>query len=243
MEETYQGYVIQSIPYLETDAIITLLTERHGLISFKARGIAKITSKNNPSCQLYTFGEYLLDSKLEDGNRVLRTGQILFYPQEAMTNIQFNALLGLFAEGIRRLELDNFDDPFNQFDWVARNYHQETHSMTLALVILGQFINWSGSALEVDHCVNCGSSKQIVSVVLSEGGFICQSCNQELHFPLNEPDYIRSIRLIMKAKVQNTVSFKIDLRYGFRFLPQFFEYLSDMVGVNFKSREVLQSVL
>ena len=46
MKEKFRGYVIDSIDYKDNDSIVTILSE-DGLISLKARGSKKITSKMN----------------------------------------------------------------------------------------------------------------------------------------------------------------------------------------------------
>ena len=58
MSKIYQGIILKVVPYKESDAIVTLLTKEEGFISFKARGVFKINSKNASSLQLYTIGEY-----------------------------------------------------------------------------------------------------------------------------------------------------------------------------------------
>ena len=60
MSKIYQGIILKVVPYKESDAIVTLLTKEEGFISFKARGVFKINSKNASSLQLYTIGEYKL---------------------------------------------------------------------------------------------------------------------------------------------------------------------------------------
>ena len=80
MSEIYQGIILKVVPYKESDAIITLLNKEEGLISFKARGIFKINSKNASSLQLYTIGEYKLESKLDYSNKTLSSSSIIYFP-------------------------------------------------------------------------------------------------------------------------------------------------------------------
>ena len=58
-EYIVQGFVIKTVDYKEYDAIITCLTS-DGIISFIAKGVNKLTSKNRVSCTLYSFSEFTL---------------------------------------------------------------------------------------------------------------------------------------------------------------------------------------
>lgn len=243
MVETLHGIIIQVIPYRDQDAIITLLNPLKGLVSFKARGVGKITSKNSPSCQLFSEGEYVVDFAQEDGHRTLRTAELVYYPKIVLESIQASSIFQLLAEGIIKLDLDRFEEAYFSLYFLLHHFHEKTHGLTVALIILGQFLHWSGSAIEMDRCVNCGTQKQIVAVSMSEGGLLCHSCQTELGSPLDSPEYIRNFRLVMRATVDKNELFKVDPSHGFRMMNALFEHLKEMVGIDFKSQEVLKQIL
>ena len=55
---TTQGLVLRVSPYNETDAMLTILTARHGKISAKARGLRRKNSPLIAPCQLLSFSEF-----------------------------------------------------------------------------------------------------------------------------------------------------------------------------------------
>ncbi len=60
MYMTIQGIVLRVTDYNDRDALLTLLTRRHGKLTVKARGLRR---KNNPliaPCQLLSYGEFTL---------------------------------------------------------------------------------------------------------------------------------------------------------------------------------------
>ena len=60
MYMTVQGIVLRVTDYNDRDALLTLLTTRHGKLTVKARGLRR---KNNPlvaPCQLLAYGEFTL---------------------------------------------------------------------------------------------------------------------------------------------------------------------------------------
>ena len=70
-ELVVSGIVIKSIPYGENDAIISCLSA-DGIITFKARGILKPSSKNMSSCLMYAYSEFTLEEKKGNNSKLNR---------------------------------------------------------------------------------------------------------------------------------------------------------------------------
>ena len=107
MEWTIKGIIIKSSVYKESDAILTCLSREYGLVSFKARGVLKVTSKNASSCQLYTIGEYHLTGKNEYGHKILTSVDGIKYPSALFDNGHYLALFAFLSEAILKLELED----------------------------------------------------------------------------------------------------------------------------------------
>jgi DNA repair protein RecO (recombination protein O) len=60
MYMTVQGIVLRVTDYNERDALLTLLTEKHGKITVKARGLRRKNSPLVAPCQLLAYGEFTL---------------------------------------------------------------------------------------------------------------------------------------------------------------------------------------
>lgn len=57
---TIQGIVLRVTDYSERDALLTLLTRRHGKLTVKARGLRRKNSPLTAPCQLLAYGEFTL---------------------------------------------------------------------------------------------------------------------------------------------------------------------------------------
>lgn len=57
---TVRGLVLRVTTYNDTDALLTLLTENHGKLTVKARGLKKKNSPLVAPCQLLALGEFTL---------------------------------------------------------------------------------------------------------------------------------------------------------------------------------------
>lgn len=60
MYMTIQGIVLRVTEYKEHDALLTLLTGRHGKLTIKARGLRRKNSPLVAPCQLLAYGEFTL---------------------------------------------------------------------------------------------------------------------------------------------------------------------------------------
>ena len=60
MYMTVQGIVLRVTDYNERDALLTLLTEKHGKITVKARGLRRKNSPLVAPCQLLAYGEFTI---------------------------------------------------------------------------------------------------------------------------------------------------------------------------------------
>ena len=60
MYMTIQGIVLRVTDYNERDALLTLLTTRHGKLTVKARGLRRKNSPLVAPCQLLAYGEFTI---------------------------------------------------------------------------------------------------------------------------------------------------------------------------------------
>lgn len=57
---TIQGLVLRVTPYNDTDALLTVLSQKHGKLTVKARGLRRKNSPLIAPCQLLAYGEFVL---------------------------------------------------------------------------------------------------------------------------------------------------------------------------------------
>lgn len=57
---TVQAVVLRVVDYNDRDALLTLLTQKHGKLTVKARGLRRKNSTLTAPCQLLAYGEFVL---------------------------------------------------------------------------------------------------------------------------------------------------------------------------------------
>lgn len=242
MEWTIKGIIIKSSVYKESDAILTCLSREYGLVSFKARGVLKVTSKNAGSCQLYTIGEYHLTGKNEYGNKILTNVDVIKYPSALFDNGDYLSLFAFLSEAILKLELEDNQliKIYDVFAYLLNNINKGYSLLGASLIIFKYLFDFSGLHLQVDECSRCGNKKNIVGIAFNDGGFICVRCaSNTLGFKEYPAQYLKLFRYIQKAEIENVFALPVEGRDGYLILVSFFNYLEESIGIYFKSKEIL----
>lgn len=240
MQKIYQGIILKSVPYKESDAIITLLTKEEGLISFKARGIHKINSKNASLVQLYTIGEYKLDEKTDYSNKTLISGSSLYFPLVIYEDLKYSCLLSFISETIINFK-DEYSEAYEIIETVIRNL-DKIDILTMTLMVQKYILKWNGVIFEVDKCVKCGS-KSIEVFNFENGGFLCKKCMKGYNFSISNLSYLKTIRIVLKANIENIFSYQVDEIIGHKILIDLFKYIENNLGVYHKTKDMLLMVM
>lgn len=180
---TVKGIVIRSQKYSDFDRLITVITEEHGKVFFKACGINSLKSKNAAACSLYTYSEFVIRQNGE--HAYLVRSSALYYPLRRGCDLTRLSLAGYFAQ----LAMDTV-------------YDVETSASVLKLMVNALFVlskkdrdadlvkavfelrllTALGYAPLLDGCSSCG--KELTSVRgmyfhWLEGDLLCEDCLPE----------------------------------------------------------------
>ena len=177
---TVKGLVVKSTKYSDFDRLITVLTEEHGKVFFKACGINSLKNKNAAACSMYTYSEFVLRQRGE--HAYLVRSSPLYYPLRYGCDLLRLSLAGYFAQ----ITTDSVFD-------------QETSGQVLkllvnALVVISKkdrapdlikavfemrLATALGFAPLVDGCSGCGKEVQELSQLYFdplEGDLLCPDC-------------------------------------------------------------------
>ena len=125
---------------------------------------------------------------------------------------------------------------FNELEAVLAALKSNKDYLLLDLLYLAKAIKLSGAELEVNKCVFCGSTHEIVSFSFADGGFVCRNCigNSEptklstnqmklIRYVFKSPDYS------CKASEKFTKEDKVEV------MKALVEFVSDYLGVSISS--------
>ncbi len=235
MKIDVEGIVISQNPYKEKDAMVSILTE-NGIISFLARSIQSIASKNKSSCLPFSCSLFTLNIKQDKVSLV--QGKLLKSYYQLYNSLDRLASVNLVNECILK-----FVDEDNTTLYLYLKSYLELLSLgfdetTLSAIMLAQIVKNSGYALEFNSCVNCKSKTNIVGVSYEIGGFVCKKCISSLNQKRSK-EYLKTFRYLFMVPHDMMNHYVIDGELGYKIINELCKYLAKSFGfATIKSLEV-----
>ena len=230
MNDKTNVIVLSSTPYREADALIQVFSWDYGLMTFIAKGLQKINSKNRLICLPYGEAEYQFDLKDDSNLQLLHEGQILQSNHTIHDHLEKSSLAALLVELSVLLVRNETEPAATQayYDYLKETFRliaaSDKHTHLIVYVLI-QFLNTYGIAPQVDGCVLCGST-QVNSISLEEGGFICKDCQKELHSPIHPLEILKDFRVVNKldpSNIERYLAYPAPSRTLIRILVDFFK--------------------
>lgn len=238
MKNKEVGFVISVSPYKDYDAMVNILTNE-GKKAFKARGILKPTSKNAPSCQLFSLGEFVLN---ESNNRhTLISAYCIKKVKNLIDNPKVATFLSFLAEVISKSEDVNAINYFDFMDSIIDLFNNGFNDiLSLTLITLSIVMGYEGISLNASKCSKCGSKENITTVSYENGGFLCLDCSEIAQFDVKYLTYFRYTNL---ATINDLSRFSVPSEIGQRLLKEYFDYIEDSIGVYYRHKKILEKIL
>ena len=223
MYMTIQGVVLRVTDYNDRDALLTLLTSRHGKLTVKARGLRRKNSPLVAPCQLLAYGEFTL-FEYRGQYTINEAHSIeLFTPlRRDLTKLSLGTY---FAQAAEVLSQEDYPSPelqsllLNCLYALSRLDLSETQ---IKAVFELRAACLSGYTPDLFGCHICGSQTPN-RFDLSAGQLECQNCRSResngIRMPVT-PSVLEAMRYICLCDPKKLFSFQIS--------PQTMELLGDL---------------
>lgn len=226
-EVVINGIVIKQVPYGENDAIITCLCE-NGIVTFKARGVLKPSSKNMSSCLMYAYSEFTLEQK--KSNNYLTKAKLISSNYKLYENLEYMTCLGLISECINTFLDEKVSKLiYDSFHLLLKGINDGFDIYTLTLINLAKIVKESGYGIDVNSCIRCGGKKSIVSINLNEGGFICKKCCTAQD-EVKSTTYLKTVRYVFNVDLDNYYHYVLDKKVTIKLIREYVFYLQECFG-------------
>ena len=230
--------VLSITQYKEKDGIVDAISE-NGDITFLAKGIFDPKNKNAAlNNSLVTA-----DIELQEGNYkypVLKTSSVIDNPMKLQNDLDYLTSLMLIAEMTKQLLQDEEKTlVFNSLLAAIHALKQAETPWAILLAYTAKILKVSGYEFEVNRCVFCGTTSNIVTFSFNDGGFVCQDCVEED----TERDLTKEQMLLIRAAFNvddiSTIKYNCKKEDALKVLSKFLEFISDSYGVTLKSTSLL----
>ena len=230
--------VLSIAPYKEKDAIINAITENE-TITFLAKGLKNPKSKNAPLNNILTVS----DIELMDGNfkhPILKSSKPLSTSLKVEMSAEYLASLLILDEIVLNLFPEEDQHVmFSHLENALDNLRKNNDWLMTLLLFMATAIRLGGFQLEVNKCVMCGSTKNIVTFSFNDGGFICQNCFQtEMGRELSKN------QMLLLRKIVNCPDYRLQsVDYAHEdlmvLLTRLVQYIEEAFGYHFKNMRLL----
>lgn len=209
---TVRGIVLRVTDYNDRDALITLLTQKHGKITVKARGLRRKNSPLIAPCQLLAYGEYTLFEY--NGNYTINEAHSIELFQSLRRDLTKLSLGTYFAQVSELISQEDLPNP--ELQSLLLNSLFALSKLGLAEEQIKAVFELRASCLagytpDLFGCHICGNSSPD-SFDLSAGQLECRECRVSgatgIHIPVSAP-ILEAMRYICLCDSKRIFSFRI----------------------------------
>lgn len=178
MLERIEGIIIKTHDYQESNKIVTIFSKKLGKFSALARGAKKPKSRMAALTQPFIHGEFFV--YVNSGLSTIQQGDIIDSFRPIREDIIKTAYASYMTELIDKLLDQQSPDPYiyEQFHltmkWLSEKNEIEIPIMMYELKLFRK----AGFAPVVDRCVHCHNKSNNYAFSISEGGLLCNYCQQ-----------------------------------------------------------------
>lgn len=241
MNDKTEVIVLRQRDFRENDAIVNVLSKDFGHLSFIARGIKKINSKNANSCNIFNISRFYFNYK-ENGLLNLRIAENIESFVSIRNDLLKQTIAGIMVEVMDSMNTENIDICYDLLKKSLYNLSSSDNSIAVLGLFFAKCNDINGISPDFDHCVKCGTTEGIVSISPHNGGFICKNCFDPKYDKRRSKTVLKSARLFSKANIDQ---FEIIEKLHFEYIDikDTIDIFTEYSGVDLKGVEFLEDIL
>ena len=233
-----EGFILNTTNYGESSLVINILTKEYGIIGLMAKGAKSIKNKLHALTMKFTYGFFYIYYK-ENKLSILSDVDII-EPfkniHQDLTKISYLTYLCDLTNQVYRES--NEQEIYELFISTVYKLNEDVNPIVLANILETKYLNFLGVGLNLDSCLRCGSTKNIVTII--DGGLLCRDCYY------NEP--IKDLKMIKLLRMYELIDIKSinHVNISNQLINDINEFLNDYyeryTGLYLKSKKFLDKI-
>ena len=233
-----EGFILNTTNYGESSLVINLFSKEYGIIGLMAKGAKNIKNKLHALTMKFTYGFFYIYYK-ENKLSILSDVDII-EPfkniHQDLTKISYLTYLCDLTNQVYRES--NEQEIYELFISTVYKLNEDVNPIVLANILETKYLNFLGVGLNLDYCLRCGSTKNIVTII--DGGLLCRDCYY------NEP--IKDLKMIKLLRMYELIDIKSinNVNISKSLIDDINEFLNDYyeryTGLYLKSKKFLDKI-
>ena len=242
---TIQGVVLRVTDYNDRDALLTLLTRKHGKLTVKARGLRRKNSSLIAPCQLLAYGEFtLFEYRGQYTIQEAHSLELFSALRQDLTKLSLGTYFAQVSEVLSQEDAPNPELQSLLLNCLHGLCKLNLPEMQIKAVFELRASCLSGYTPDLFGCYICGSQEP-VRFDLSAGQLECGKCrnpeSRGIRMPIN-PSVLDAMRYISLCDPKKLFSFQLGTE-TLEMLSSLTEaYLATQLERGFSSLEFYKSL-
>lgn len=236
-----EGMIISETLYEDTSKIIQILTKEYGIIGVMCKGVQSIKNRLRALTMKFTYGFFYIYYK-EDKPSILKDVDIINDLKTIKNDIVLLSYLNYLTELTTQVyKHSHSNNIYDLYISIILKLNDNFNPLILTNILEIKYLSFLGVALELDACILCGENKNIVTIDLEQGGFICKNCYQNQ--VIVNPKTIKTLRLYYYVSIPSITKLNINediIKEINAFLNRYYEKYT---GLYLQSKKFLTKIL
>ena len=236
-----EGIIVSETAYGDTSKIINVFTKEHGLIGIMAKGVKSLKSKLRSSTARFTYGTFHIYYK-ENRLSTLIAVDVVNNLNAIKTDITLVSYMSYITELVVQVFKQSEDiSIYDLYVNTLLKLEEKLNPLVLTNILEIKLLDYLGIGLNLDSCIKCGSTNNIVTIDPDYGGYVCNGCyiNEKIvdskSIKLLRMYYYIDIKSVAKLDIKDDISFEIN-----NFLERYYDRYT---GLYLKSKNFLNKIL
>ncbi|MDZ5470951.1 DNA repair protein RecO (plasmid) [Bacillus sp. 31A1R] len=243
MLHKFEGIVIRTNNYAETNKVVTLYTREGGKVGVMARGAKKPNSRLSAVTQLFTYGSFLVQSG--SGLGTLQQGEIITSFRSIKEDIFLTAYASYMIDLTDKSTEEKKPNPYLfELLYQSLNYINEGYDPEiLSNIFEMKMLNTLGLYPVLDKCSVCGSTDGHFSFSIREGGLICHRCIEKDPYHLKiTPATVKLLRVFYFFDISRLGNINVKSETKAELKKVITAYYDEYSGLSLKTKKFLNQL-
>lgn len=235
-----EGIVLGETNYSESSKILNVLTKEYGLIGIMSKGSRNMKSKLRGVSRKLVYGTFHIYYK-ENGLSTLIGVDVKNSFNEILKDLTKISYASYMVDlTLQVVKQNDEEDIYELLKQVLLKMEENLSPSILTNILEIKLLNYLGVSPMLDGCSICGSTKDIITLSSTRGGYVCRNCYTDEGIVSDK--VIKLIRMFYYVDIASIT--KLDISTDtLKEINQFIEdYYDRYTGIYLKSKNFLRKI-